>query len=321
MKIVKDYNEIKINLPVLATENYLKCKSSEYGWFENENFVLPFFIDKRLVFKRMVFTMALIPKGEFGLNDEKEFLDELVDFVKKLKICDFIAKPQSNVYFNYCPKNSDCIEWGTYITDIDKNNEELLKSFHSKHRNVIRKAIKDGVKIEVTNDTKLIFKNIKETLLRQKSPYFPSLSYIECLKANISDNLLLLIAKKNNVIQGSAIIIYDNEKGYYMYGGSIQKPYIGSINLLQYEAMKILRDKGVRFYDFVGARLCVNKGSKFEGIQKFKSRFGAELKKGYTFRIVINPLKFKLFNIVVKTYLGLKGLKYEEPIDSIRKCK
>jgi hypothetical protein len=70
----------------------------------------------------------------------------------------------------------------------------------------------------------------------------------------------------------------------------------------------------------MGARSCVEKGSKFEAIQKFKSRFGMHLKKGYAFRVVIHPLKFFLFNITVKSYFKLKGSSYVDPIDSIRRC-
>jgi len=319
MKIVRTENELNIRLPILASEKYLKCKSKNYGWIVNKDFILPFIIDKRLIFKRMVFTDKLICLSNYSIDKEKRFLNKMIEFVQNQNICDFIAKPQANVFFNICPDNVECIKWGTYVTNIQKNDEELLKSFHSKHRNVIRKAIKEGVVVEETNNTELTYENIKTTLLRQKSPFYPSIKYINCLEK--SNALLLLIAKKDNIVQGSALIVYDNERGYYMYGGSVLKPFSGSINLLQYEAMKILRDKGVKKYDFVGARLCVEKGSKYEGIQRFKSRFGAEIEKGYVFRKVFNPIKFFLFNILVKVYVKLKGLNYIEPINDIRKCK
>lgn len=38
------------------TKNYLKIKSTKYGWLVNDKFILPFFIDKHLIFKRMLFT-------------------------------------------------------------------------------------------------------------------------------------------------------------------------------------------------------------------------------------------------------------------------
>ena len=73
-----------------------------------------------------------------------------------------------------------------------------------------------------------------------------------------------------------------------MYGGSVEKPYSGSLNLLQFEAMKFLQSRGVREYDLVGARIKVEQGSKYEGIQRFKSRFGARLVQGYAFRTIVH---------------------------------
>jgi lipid II:glycine glycyltransferase (peptidoglycan interpeptide bridge formation enzyme) len=49
---------------------------------------------------------------------------------------------------------------------------------------------------------------------------------------------------------------------------------LGSSNLLQWEIIKKLKSLGVREYDFVGGRVEVPKGSKLEGIQRFKQRFG-----------------------------------------------
>jgi len=322
MKIEKNIQNISITLPILAQKKYLQIKSDKYGWLMNENFILPYFLDTRLIFTRMVFTYGLLPLKEgLSIEDEQNFLDEMVNFVKKEKLCDFIYKAQSNVILNCCPKSSDCVEWGTYEVDLTKNEEELLKSFHGKHRNVIKKAMKDGVEVLPITDIKLAQEIIAKTMIRQKVIHYPSLEFLEKLQTNLNDNLLILSSKKENVIQGVAIIIYDKEKAYYMYGGSVNKPYTGSMNLLHFEAMKILKEKKVLKYDFVGARLNFKKGSKYEGLDRFKSRFGGTLIKGYAFRYVVNPIKFKLFNILSKTYLKLKGYEYVDPIDSIGKIK
>lgn len=322
IKIFLSQNDVTSCLPILASENYLKNKSDRYGWICDDNYILPYFLDKRLIFTRMVFTYGLIAKKEnLNIDDEKEFLDNMVDFVKKEKLCDFIYKAQSNVIFNICPKDSDCVPWGTYEVDLSLNHEELLKSFHGKHRNVIKKAKNDGVKISVSNNIELIQKLIADTMSRQNVIHFPSLEYLNKLQNNISENLLLLIAMKDGMLEGVAVFVYDNEKAYYMYGGSSRNPYSGSINLLHFEAMKIFQEKRVEKYDFVGARINFEKGSKYEGLDRFKSRFATILLQGYSFRTIINPLKFKMFNILSKIYLKIKGYNYVDPIDSIRGMK
>jgi lipid II:glycine glycyltransferase (peptidoglycan interpeptide bridge formation enzyme) len=82
--------------------------------------------------------------------------------------------------------------------------------------------------------------------------------------------------------------------------------------------MRRLRDKGVTRYDFVGARLDVEEGSKYEGIQRFKARFGADLRKGLTFRVVFSPFKYALFSFMVRVYFAVKRWPYVDPIDQIK---
>ena len=318
IKNIKKKIDLDEKVPILAQEKYLRIKSDNFGYLVSENYILPYFLDTRLIFTRMVFTYGLIAKKDnLTIDDEKEFLDAMVDLVKKDKLCDFIYKAQSNVIFNVCPKESDCVPWGSYDIDLSLNDEELIKSFHGKHRNVIKKAKKDGVKILQTKDIKIVQGLIADTMTRQRVIHFPSLAYLTKLNDAIPNNLLCLISMKDNELQGTAVFIYDDEKSYYMYGGSSNRPYTGSINLLHYEAMKLFRKKNVKMYDFVGARINFEKGSKYEGLDRFKNRFGTSLTKGFAFRTVVSPLKFKMFNLISKIYLKLKGYNYIDPIDGI----
>lgn len=55
-----------------------------------------------------------------------------------------------------------------------------------------------------------------------------------------------------------------------------------------------------------------------EGIQRFKSRFGATLTEGYAFRVVFSPYKFIVFQLMIRLYFVLKGWKkYMDPIDQL----
>ncbi|MDD5158972.1 MAG: peptidoglycan bridge formation glycyltransferase FemA/FemB family protein [Sulfuricurvum sp.] len=318
MKIIQTQTEITDPLPVLSSESYLSAKSSRYGWFVSEKFILPFFIDKRLIFKRMVFTYDLIPRVEnTGVEDQQQFLDAMVEYCQKEKVCDFISKAQSNVVFATFPTKSTSVPWGTHEIDINKDDTELLLSFDGKHRNRIRKAIQEGAYVQTTTDINLVYRIIKETLSRQNSIHYPSLNYLETLQSKLKTHALFFTVQKDNQPQGAAVVIYDGVRGYAMYAGSIEKPSNGSINLMHYEIMKILRDQGTTVYDFVGARINVKPGTKYADIQKFKSHFGASLKEGYTFRVIINPLKYLLFNIVSQIYFKIKGIQYKDPIDQI----
>jgi len=315
---VKDPAHLADLLPILGQPEYLETKSTRYGWLVNDAYLLPYFLDKRALFTRMVFTTAPIARhSRLTAHDEKAFLDGMVDFVKHHQLCDFIYKAQSNVVFQSCPKESVCIPWGTYEVDLKKSSEALFNSFHSKSRNIIRKAIKEGVEVQTTEDIALVYQNIKETLERQKSVHYPSREYLEKLQT-IQDNARFFTAVKDNVIQGSLILLYDQERGYAMYAGSIKTPQAGSLDLLHYEAMKFLQKKNISVYDFVGTRITIKKGSKQEGIDRFKRKFNPTLNKGVAFRTIIRPKKYYLYVWFSKIYFALKGIRYNDPVSQIK---
>ena len=75
------------NLPIFATEKYLKSKSNKYGWFLTDDFILPFTIDKKLIFKRLIFTTETIYLNKNLTEiEEKEFLNNVVSYCKKNNI-------------------------------------------------------------------------------------------------------------------------------------------------------------------------------------------------------------------------------------------
>jgi lipid II:glycine glycyltransferase (peptidoglycan interpeptide bridge formation enzyme) len=286
IKIVYNSDSFKDKLPIFATKEFLQTKPSNFGWFVNDDFILPFYIDKRAIFSKLVFTSQTIVLNPN--SNENFFLDEVVKKSKDLNV-DYISQPLANSLFQSTPTNSQYIEWGSYIIDLSKSEDEILKSMHSKHRNVIRKAKKDGVIIKDTKDIQIIFDNIKETMLRLNRAY-PSMTELEKMKPFSK----FYIAIKDNIIQGCAVLPYNKYGAFYLYGGSISRPYTGSLNLMHYKAMCDLKNEGVKQYDFMGARPNVEKNSKLEGIQRFKSRFGGELHRGYLWKYELNPLKVKL---------------------------
>jgi hypothetical protein len=318
MKIIHTQAEIADPLPILSSESYLSAKSSKYGWFVSEKFILPFFIDKRLIFNRMVFTYDLIPRVEGTmLKDQQEFLDTMVEICQKEKLCDFISKAQSNVIFSVFPTQSTSVLWGTHEVDINKNDTELLASFDGKHRNRIRKALQEGASVQTTNDLHLIHHIIKETLNRQNSIHYPSFNYLTTLQSKLKTQALFFTVQKDNIPQGVAVIINDGKRAYAMYAGSIEKPSNGSLNLMHYEIMKILRDQGSTVYDFVGTRINPKEGSKQAGLYRFKTFFGASIREGYAFRVIINPFKYSLYTITSRLYFKIKGIHYQDPIEQI----
>lgn len=109
------------------------------------------------------------------------------------------------------------------------------------------------------------------------------------------------------MINAAAVLFYNNYSAYYLYGGTIAKPLTGASNLLHWEIIKFLKRSGAKYYDLVGARITPSKNSKTEGIQRFKSRFGAQLKTGYLWKMPISKIKYKVYSLFLKYYYSLKG--------------
>lgn len=311
--IIKEiHNQYLSFLPVFATKEFLSSKSEDYGWFVDENFLLPFYVDKKLFFKYIVFPSETIYlNNSLSTDDEKRFLNEVIKDIKKsLPYIDFVVQQPTNVVFNTFPDKAIYCEFGSYQIDLTQDEDVLFANLHSKHRNVVRKAIKDGVTItngkEFKDDA---FKLVQDTMLRQgmNAP----LKDIFDIEANkLGDNLEFYVAIQDEKVQGSAIIYWNQNGAYYVHGGSIENPYGGSLNLMHWEIIKDMKSRGVKLYDFVGARIEPKKGTKLEGIQRFKSRFGATMKTGYLWKYPIKPLKYKLFELLKKINAKIKNRSY-----------
>lgn len=317
IQLIEDENQINEYLGIYAKEIYLKTKSDKYGWFVSEKFILPFILYKTYIFTRILFTSHCINRNiETTIEDEKEFLDDVVSFIKENKISDFIYKPQPSALFRTFPSNATTLEWGSYQLDILEDMDEMIKRMSRSQIRYTKKAIKDGVKIEISNNVNEIFDICNSTLKNQNIPLLMDLDELKNQYSNFYPNHIIMFkALYNDEIQGALVIFFDKECAYYEAGGSINRPYKGSLKLMHLTAMKYLNEKhGVSKYDFIGAMPNIKEGSKEAGIQKFKKEFGSTLLEGYHFSVIINPLKYHLFNFLLKLKFKLKGINYEDPI-------
>ena len=164
---IKELNNFLDRLPVLATKEYLAYKSDSHGWFVSENFILPFYLTKKIIFKRIFFTTEPININNASKSEEVFFLNDVVRLSKMIKV-DIIELPGSNAIFNAYPDKALFTEFGTYRLDLAKSEEELFKNLHPKHRNVIRKAEKDSVIIKFGAEyIDNCYNIIKRTYMRQ----------------------------------------------------------------------------------------------------------------------------------------------------------
>jgi hypothetical protein len=298
------------NISIYASEQFLKTVGDEYGWiggFDNSGnlrCILPYTIIKKGIFRMARFRVETIQFGDnISIDEEKKFLNSVVDLLKSIR-ADMIIPATTNTIFRTYPDDAIAAPYGSYIISLTQQEENLWNNLHSKHRNVIRKAIKEGVEIRCgMENMKVAHELIQDTLKRSKMDFMgfeKFKSFIHALKENVK----IFIAVYKDAVQGCAVIPYSNHSAYYLYGGSSSKPITGANNLLQWEAISQFSKLGVKNYDFVGVRIAPEKGSKQEGLAMFKQRFGAQLSRGYMWKYSIKPIKFAIYSMSVRFLRG-----------------
>lgn len=297
-------------LSIYASEAFLKTVGDEYGWLGGFNnagelrCILPYTIVRKAIFRMVRFRVETIPiDNKFAIEEEKDFLNDVVNYFRNAG-ADMIIPATTNTIFKTYPDGADVAPYGSYIIDLTQTEEDLWANLHSKHRNVVRNAMKkeveivDGIEFMVTAHAV-----IRDTLRRSKLE-FMSYDEFKHFVCNLNENIKILVANYEGVAQGCAVIPYSKHSAYYLYGGSIPHPISGAMNLLQWEAIKMFRNLGVQRYDFVGVRINPAEGSKQEGLMTFKQRFGGHLAKGFMWKYSLSPLKYAVYSHAVKFLRG-----------------
>ena len=298
------------NLSIYASEPFLKTVGDEYGWLGGfdlsgcQRCILPYTIVKKAIFRMVRFRVeTILLDKELTIEEEKSFLNSAVEYFRSIG-ADMIIPATTNTIFKTYPDGAYAAPYGSYIIDLTQTEDVLWDNLHSKHRNVVRNAMKkkveivDGIAFMETAHTV-----IRETLKRSKLG-FMSLNEFNRFVYGLNENIKIMIANYEGIAQGCAIIPYSNRSAYYLYGGSISHPLSGAMNLLQWEAIRMFRNLGVQRYDFVGVRINPAEGSKQEGLMTFKQRFGGYLAKGFMWKYSLNPFKYSVYSRAVKYLRG-----------------
>lgn len=162
----------------------------------------------------------------------------------------------------------------TVYLDLTKGIEKIWKEdIKSKNRNMIRKAEKNELNIEISYDYelfKLIYKKTMEKVDADDYYYFDD-KYYENIKEN--DNCVLLSVKREDKVIASAMFMGYGDYFHYHLAGSLREELKYSPNnLLLWEAIKYAVKKGYKKMHFGGGLT----DSLDDNLFKFKSSFSKE---------------------------------------------
>lgn len=294
LEIIRNSSHFDGPLPVCASQSYLSAWSEDYGWFVGDRFVLPFFAARQGALRHLVLTADTIWQGAApSIEEERLFLNAVVSKAQELR-ADFISQPRTTCVFRTVPDGAIYIEWGTYRVDLNPGEEALFQGLHRHHRRAVRKAIRDGVEVkhgpECLQDC---YDLIRETLERQRKPCLP-LNRFVAFRDNLGAGAHFYVATIDGVPHASALLISDIASSYYLVGGSPPGRHAGASTLLHWTAMLDMKASGVSVYDFVGGRRHPVSGSKQEGLQVFKARFGTRFHQGYLWKYPLRRWRYRL---------------------------
>ncbi len=147
----------------------------------------------------------------------------------------------------------------TYILQLDKSLEEILEAMDGSTRKHIRKAEKDGIAVDKSDEFDQLLKVVEKTYERQHmvmgyryqkaaTEYFKVLAQRKQCKAFLAKN-------GNGDYIAASYFVWDNKRAYSLHGGyNFEKSHAGAHPLAIWEAIKEAKQQlGLREYDFEGS--------------------------------------------------------------------
>lgn len=190
----------------------------------------------------------------------------------------------------------------TFVLDLTKSEETLLKDMHSKTRYNLKVAQKHGVHVEQNNSPQAFLEYLRlnhETTKRQGF-YAHTIKYHQTMwnilhQAGIAQ---LWTATYNNEILAAWVIFCFKDTIYYPYGASSRNHReVMAPNLLLWEIAKWGKQKGYKKFDLWGAMgPTPDKNDPWYGFHRFKEGFNPDLIEFIgSYDLVLQPLLYKVY--------------------------
>ena len=265
-------------------------------------------------------TIGYLPKGEMP---NKEIINALKQIGKEEK-CLFI-QVEPNVLLNDAthlneevkklqlqPAAHPLFTKYTFILDLTKSEEDILKEMHSKARYNIKVAQKHGVEVVEDNSDKAFedyLRLVRETTTRQGF-FAHTESYHrkqwQTLPHSLSKNQLsshLFVAKYKGQILTAWIAFVFKDMLYYPYGASSSEHReVMSSNLMMWEVIRYGKKLGLKQFDMWGATVPnPTRSDPWYGFHTFKEKYGAQhVEFVGSYDLVMNPLLYQGYKVADK---------------------
>ena len=220
----------------------------------------------------------------------------------QLKLSDKSLKLMSDLGLKKAPMYLSVEHAG--ILDLKKSEEEILQGASQGLRRKIRKAQKNDIIIEKSEDpasVKTFYQIQLQTAARQKFYAFSESFLTKQFTAFAKHHEVTMYSAKlgDQVLAQNFMIFYGNEASYHYGVSSDLGTKYSAAPLLHLEAMRDARARGISRYNFWGIVELDDTNHRFYGVSSFKRSFGvAELKYTPAHDLIIDSKKYFTTKII-----------------------
>ena len=282
-------------------------ESIKIAFDEQLNAYMPLrFLDLKIFAPAQILFAPVSSGVELSKENQQLFFERLVTLLQQKGGCERLLQPNTFAVLSAYPEGSMHCDFGTYLVDLKNQSEdEILEKFHPKYQKAVSHSVKNGAEVKIGKECLEDFYHIYSSTMIKAGLHIDPFEYFDLLWRYLGDDRICCAVVYDNGMPISGIfLIYTPYSAFLTHAGTQgESKLYGAAKLLNYEAMKYLKNKGVVRYDFVGVRL-KNNNPALEGIFRFKKGFGGDLKEGYLWKIDILPFKAKAYDLILKLKSG-----------------
>ncbi|GET28417.1 peptidoglycan bridge formation glycyltransferase FemA/FemB family protein [Prolixibacter sp. SD074] len=208
---------------------------------------------------------------------------------------------------------SDLLPSHTIFLDLSHNHDMLLQRMKPKTRYNIRLSKRKGVEVKEVSfgDLPVWYELYKQTAIRNgivldDINYFRTVLETEASNTASPADVHMLLAESGGIPLAGMFLVVTGKRATYLYGASSsQNRDKMATYALQWEAIKIARQKGCTEYDMFGVSPTPGPSHPMYGLYRFKTGFGGELyHRMGCWDYPLNEGQYKLFMMAERNSQG-----------------
>jgi lipid II:glycine glycyltransferase (peptidoglycan interpeptide bridge formation enzyme) len=202
---------------------------------------------------------------------------------------------------------ADTLQVGqTRIVELT-DDDTLLAGFDKDTRYTVRRAEREGVRVEITEEAgdtvaiDALHGLVVETQRRAGFPLPPLERYRVAWRALAGAGRAVIVeARRDGVLLASGMVVIEGERSYYLFSGSRREergePKHYASYALQWAMMRLARERGARAHDLWGiAPPGAGPDHPWHGVALFKKGFGGrEVTWAGSWDLVVDPTLYRI---------------------------